>query len=187
MVLEVDDANGNALEKYQDQSTRVDAQTYIRWINYILSNPTFRQPLFQASFNKTVFPGYDVALKTGTTNDYRDAWAFGYTPALAVGVWAGNSDNAPMQHSGTSILAAVPIWSDFLNKVLPSYPQESFTPPDPLPPNTKPMLNGQYINNWSIHSILYYVDKNDPTGPTPTNPMRDPQFTNWEAGVRDWV
>ncbi len=187
MVLEVDDANGNALEKYQDQSARVDAPTYIRWINYILSNPAFRQPLFQASFNKTVFPGYDVALKTGTTNDYRDAWAFGYTPALAVGVWAGNSDNTPMQHSGTSILAAVPIWSDFLNKVLPNYPQESFTPPDPLPPNTKPMLNGQYINNGSIHSILYYVDKNDPVGPVPANPMNDPQFTDWEAGVLDWV
>ncbi len=187
MVLEVDDANGNALEKYQDQSARVDAPTYIRWINYILSNPAFRQPLFQASFNKTVFPGYDVALKTGTTNDYRDAWAFGYTPALAVGVWAGNSDNTPMQHSGTSILAAVPIWSDFLNKVLPNYPQESFTPPDPLPPNTKPMLNGQYINNGSIHSILYYVDKNDPAGPVPANPMNDPQFTDWEAGVLDWV
>ncbi len=187
MVLEVDDANGNTLEKYQDQSTRVDIPTYIRWINYILSNPAFRQPLFQASFNKTVFPGYDVALKTGTTNDYRDAWAFGYTPALAVGVWAGNSDNTPMQHSGTSILAAVPMWSDFLNKVLPNYPQESFTPPDPLPPNTKPMLNGQYINDGLIHSILYYTNKSDPTGPVPANPMSDPQFTNWEAGVLDWV
>ena len=187
MILEVDDANGNTLEKYQNQSTRVDIPTYIRWINYILSNPTLRQPLFQASFNKTVFPGYDVALKTGTTNDYRDAWAFGYTPALAVGVWAGNSDNTPMQHSGTSILAAVPIWSDFLNKVLPNYPQESFTPPDPLPPNTKPMLNGQYINNGSIHSILYYVNKSDPAGPAPANPMSDPQFTDWEAGVLDWV
>ncbi len=196
MVLEVDDANGNVLEKYQDSSTRVDSPTYIRWINYILSDPALRQPLFQASFNKTVFPGYDVAMKTGTTNDYRDAWAFGYTPNLVVGVWAGNSDNSPMQQNGSSILAAVPMWSDFLNQVLPSYPQESFTSPAPLPPINKPMLDGQYlvsttspngITSNQVHSILYYVDKNDPTGAAPANPMSDPQFLDWETGVLNWA
>ncbi len=187
MVLEVDDASGNVLEKYRDNAKTVDNPASIRWINYILSNPTLRQPLFQASFNLTVFPGRDVALKTGTTNDYRDAWAFGYTPSLVVGVWAGNSDNTPMERQGTSILAAVPIWSDFLNKVLPAYPREFFTPPDPLLQSDKPMLNGRYVNNSQIHSILYYADKDNPTGPSPTNPANDPQFLNWEAGVVNWA
>ncbi len=187
MILEVDDSNGTVLEKYQDSSRVVDNPTYIRWINYILSNADLRAPLYQASLNLTVFPGHAVALKTGTTNDYRDAWAMGYTPSLAVGVWAGNSDNTPMQRNGSSILAAVPMWSDFLNKVLPSYPDEQFTSPDPLSPSPKPMLNGQYVNNSQIHSILYYVDKNNPTGPVPASPASDPQFIDWEAGVLNWA
>ena len=195
MILEVDDSNGNVLEKYQDNSKVVDSPTYIKWINYILSDPKYRSFLLGASLNSTIFPGYDVALKTGTTNDYRDAWAFGYTPSLTVGVWAGNNDNTPMQRYGSSILAAVPIWSQFLKSVLPTYPPESFPEPDPLPPVSKPMLNGQYVNTVNyqgisykqIHSLLYYVDKNNPQGPIPTNPASDPQFLDWETGVTNWA
>ncbi len=195
MVLEASDSNGKVLETYRDQNTKVIDPEYPRLINQILSDKQLRSGLFQGSLSLTVFPDRDVALKTGTTNDYRDAWAFGYTPSLAVGVWAGNNDNKPMQRQGSSILAAVPMWSEFLNQVLPNYPNELFTKPDPLPLSQKPMLNGQYVFNASvggttrpqIHSILYYVDKNDPTGPVPKDPSEDPQFLNWETGVVEWA
>ncbi len=195
MVLEVDDPQGNTLEKYQDQAMRVDDSKYIRWINSILSNTDLRAPLFGPGGGITSFPGYDVALKTGTSNDYRDAWAFGYTPDLVVGVWAGNSDYSPMQRNGSSILAAVPMWSAFLNKILPNYQPELFTNPDPLPPEDKPMLNGNYVASPSvggitypqIHNLLYYVDKNNPLGPIPQNPSDDSQFNNWEVGVLNWA
>ncbi len=195
MVLEVKDSSGNVLESYNDSSSRVVDLEYPRLVNQILSDVDLRAGLMGASLPLTVFPGRDVALKTGTTNDYRDAWAFGYTPSLAVGVWAGNSDNTPMQRSGSSILAAVPMWSAFLNQVLPNYPPELFNHPDPLPPSSKPMLNGSYIANPSvggvnypqIHDLLYYVDKSDPLGPVPQNPANDPQFTNWETGVLSWA
>jgi membrane peptidoglycan carboxypeptidase len=186
IVLEVQDSAGNVLESYTDQSTQVfDAQP-VRLINDILSDAAARAPLMQASQNLTVFPGYDVALKTGTSNDYRDAWSMGYTPSLVVGVWAGNNDNTPMQKNGSSILAAVPIWHAFMQEALQQYPQETFNPPDPTNPS-KPILAGNYTYNNQIHSILYYVDKNDPTGPNPTNPSSDPQFTNWETGVINWA
>jgi penicillin-binding protein 1C len=188
MTLEVRDANNNILEKYENKSKNVFDSFYIRWINYILSNPEFRKPLFGANFRLTVFENYDVALKTGTTNDYRDAWAVGYTPSFVVGVWAGNSDNSPMQKKGTSILAAIPIWNDFLSKVINKFPQEKFTPPSPFSIVNKTMLNGNYINyDGSIHSILYYVNKNNPAGPPPLNPANDPQFLNWEYAVINWV
>ena len=194
MVLSVQDANGNTLETYHDQSTRVADPTYIRWINYILSNTNLRAPLFGYGQNLTDFPGYDVALKTGTSNDYRDAWAFGYTPDLVVGVWAGNTNYAPMQKNGSSLLAAVPMWSAFLKQVLPTYPPELFTSPDPLPPVTKPMLDGSYVADPAaggitypqVHSLLYYVNKNDPLGAAPQDPTSDPQFANWEAAVLNW-
>jgi penicillin-binding protein 1C len=186
MVLQVQDSNGTMLESYGDKATQVaDAQS-VRLMNDVLSDSQAREPLFQSSFNETVFPGYDVALKTGTSNDYRDAWAMGYTPSLVVGVWAGNNNNTQMQKAGSSILAAVPMWSAFMNQALPEVPNTTFTQPDPTNP-TKPILAGNYAPNGQIHTILYYVNKNDPTGPDPVNPANDPQFRNWETAVQRWA
>ncbi len=186
MVLQVQDASGNTLESFTDQSVSVADPQPVRLINNILSDPEARRPLFQGSFDLTYFPGYDVALKTGTSNDYKDAWAMGYTPSLTVGVWAGNNDDTAMKRNGTSILAAVPMWSAFMKQVLPTVSNETFPQPDP-PAATKPILAGNYLYNNQIHSILYYVDKADPTGPPPTDPSVDPQFHNWETALLDWA
>ena len=193
-ILEVEDKNGKVLEKYADTATQVVDPQYARLVNNILSDPEARHGLFQNSFNLTVFPDREVALKTGTTEDFRDAWAFGYTPSFVVGVWAGNNDNTPMQKQAGSILAALPIWHDFLSQVFEKYPDkiplESFNEPDAVE-ETKPMLNGQFIikenNQATAHSILYFVDKNDPLGPIPEHPENDPQFKNWEQGVKLWL
>jgi membrane peptidoglycan carboxypeptidase len=186
MILSVQDANGNTLESYQDQTSQVaDAQS-INLINDILSDAAARAPLMGGSQGLTVFPGYDVALKTGTSNNYTDAWAMGYSPSLVVGVWAGNNNNAPMQKSGSSILAAVPMWSAFMTQALPEVPNTTFTPPGPVNAS-KPVFNGQYVVNGQVHDILYYVDKNDPTGSDPSNPAMDPEYNNWELGVENWA
>jgi membrane peptidoglycan carboxypeptidase len=186
MILSVQDANGNTLESYEDQATQVADEQSVSEVNDILSNAAARAPLMGASQDLTVFPGYDVALKTGTSNDYRDAWAMGYTPSLVVGVWAGNNNNAPMQKAGSSILAAVPMWNAFMTQALPEVPNETFTPPAPVTA-TKPILDGQYVINGQVHSELYYIDKTDPAGPDPTNPAVDPQYNNWEVGVDNWA
>jgi len=186
MVISVQDANGKTLESHQDQTSQVaDAQS-VNLVNDILSDATARAPLMGGSQNLTIFPGYDVALKTGTSNDYRDAWAMGYTPSLVVGVWAGNNNNAAMQKSGSSILAAVPMWSAFMTQALPEVPNTTFTQPNPVS-ETKPVLAGQSVVNGQMHDILYYVDKNNPTGADPTNPATDPQYTKWEIGVENWA
>ena len=185
MILGVQDAQGNTLESYTDQSSQVaDAQS-VRLINDVLSDGQARAPLMGASENLTVFPGYDVALKTGTSNDYVDAWAMGYTPSLVVGVWAGNNDDSPMQKSGSSILAAVPIWSAFMQQALPEVPNTTFNQPDPVQ-ETKPILAGVAYPDGTPHSDLYYINKNDPTGPDPANPGSDPQFNNWESALQTW-
>lgn len=186
MILSVQDANGNVLESYNDQAAQVADPQSVSLINNILSDGTARAPLMGASENLTVFPGYDVALKTGTSNDYVDAWAMGYTPSLVVGVWAGNNDDSPMQKAGSSILAAVPMWSAFMTQALPEVSSTTFAPPAPTT-STKPTLNGQYVINGQIHSELYYINKNDPNGPNPVDPASDPQYTDWETGVQNWV
>ena len=187
MILQVQDANGNVLESYTDQATQVAPAQDVRLITQILDSANARAGLFGGSLDETTFPGYQVALKTGTSNDYRDAWAMGYTPDLAVGVWAGNNNDAPMQKNGSSILAAVPIWHAFLSQALQQYPPDVFPLPASTTTPTKPMLNGQYVVNNQIHTILYYVDKNNPTGPPPADPSADPQYHNWEVGVTNWA
>jgi 1A family penicillin-binding protein len=192
IILKIENTSGDTVEEWKEsEGTRVMEPENPRRINHILSSQELRSGLFQSSLGLTIFPGYDVALKTGTTQDYRDAWAFGYTPSLTVGVWAGNTDNKPMVRKGGSILAAIPMWSNFLREALKNYPQESFPAPDSSPAISKPMLNGDYVwmNNGvpEAHSILYYVRKDDPRGAWPENPASDPQFPGWEDGVRKWI
>ena len=69
----------------------------------------------------------DAAGKTGTTNDYRDAWFAGFTPGLLAVVWVGFDDNTPVGLSGTR--AALPIWVDFMKAALAGQPSVRF--PDP--------------------------------------------------------
>jgi penicillin-binding protein 1C len=187
MILEVRDKDDNLLESFQDSSSRVYDQQPIREVNDILSDADARAPLFGGSQNQTVYPGYDVALKTGTSNDYRDAWSIGYTPSLVVGVWAGNNNNQPMHKQGSSILAAVPIWHTFMVEALKTQPTQAFMNPDPIA-ETKPALIGECTDaNNTPHTILFCVDPADPTGPMPQNPGSDPQFHNWEVAVENWV
>lgn len=177
---------GKIIESYEDRATRAIDSQYARLINNILSDRDLRKSLFQNSFSLTVFPDQEVALKTGTTNDYRDAWALGYTPSLVVGVWAGNNDNTAMEKRGTSILAAVPIWSAFMNEILRDAPLETFNQPDPIIVE-KPALRGEVVINDQVHDILYYVDKKSPLGPPPKDPESDGQFKNWEEPVMEWL
>jgi membrane peptidoglycan carboxypeptidase len=78
-------------------------------ITSILSDVNARQPMFGGAANVMTLPDRPVAVKTGTTNDYRDAWTMGYTPDLAVGVWVGNADNSAMDRLAGS-LGAAPVW-----------------------------------------------------------------------------
>jgi len=187
MVLEVKDAKGRVLENFSDNGgEQVTEPQYARQVNDILTDIRVRTGLLGANTSLTTFQGHEVALKTGTTEDYRDAWAMGYTPNLAVGVWAGNNDGAPMHRRGSSILAAIPMWNRFLAQIMPEWPPETFARPDPSSTN-KPVLAGNYMPQGELHSILYYVDRDDPAGALPGNPSADSQFQNWETSVLTWA
>jgi len=188
IILKVENREGEVLEEYTDEAERVMDDQYPRIINDMLADVKARTPLFSSSLGLTVYPGYDVALKTGTTNDYRDAWAVGYTPNLVAGVWAGNNDNTPMQKRGGSILAAVPILNAFMVKALPTRQPEAFTAPT-YAVSDKPMLSGSVYAKDSdeVHDILHYVSRKDPLGPVPARPENDSQYELWEEGVKTWL
>ncbi len=187
MILEVRDSSDNVVESFEPKDSKVMDAEPIREVNDVLSDANARSGLFHSSLGLTVFPGHDVALKTGTSNDYRDAWTIGYTPSLVVGVWAGNNNNVAMHRQGSSILAAVPIWSAFMQSALATQPSESFTPPAPLQQTKQALIGMCTDSNGTPHTILFCVDTDDPTGAAPSNPARDPQYTKWEIGVSHWV
>ena len=74
----------------------------------ILSDNDARSPMFGT--NSVLNLPFQAAVKTGTTNDYRDNWTIGYTPDLVIGVWVGNADYTPMVNT-TGSSGAAPIWS----------------------------------------------------------------------------
>src|SRR6185312_8555409 len=108
-VLKIEDQNGNVIEDdTQPAGTQVLDTQVAEQINDVLSDPVARAPLGENSL--VYFPGYDVAVKTGTTNNYRDAWTIGYTPNLVVGVWAGNNNNTAMTHTVSGFIVG-PMWN----------------------------------------------------------------------------
>ncbi|NPB06950.1 MAG: PBP1A family penicillin-binding protein [Aquificae bacterium] len=76
--------------------------------------------------------GRVVAGKTGTTDDYKDAWFIGFSPHLVTGVWVGYDVKKSMGRGMTGSRAALPVWIAFMKRALSFYPDEDF----PLPPET---------------------------------------------------
>lgn len=209
-VLKIEDSRGHVIEEPEVHTNRVLDENVAYMISDVLSDNDARAPLW--GYNSPVyFKDRDVAAKSGSTNNLRDAWIMGYTPNLAVGAWCGNNDNSPMG-GGLSGLITTPMWRAFMDVALKKLPAETFPQPQINTEGVKPIIRGEYVdaslildamqnqpkdgntpkidvstiyNN--IHSILYYVDRNDPLGGYPANPAVDPQYDNWEYGVQKWV
>jgi membrane carboxypeptidase/penicillin-binding protein len=73
---------------------------------------------------------YPSAGKTGTTDDYRDAWFVGFTPQIATGVWVGYDKPRPGGKGFTGGAVAAPIWEKFMRKAVAGKPAADFTRPD---------------------------------------------------------
>lgn len=98
-----------------------------RAISSILSDNEARTPVFGPS-SPLAFPkGMGVAAKTGTTQNFRDAWTVGYTSEVALGVWTGNNDNTQMEEGADGIYVAAPMWRAMMDKLIERYPPTPFT------------------------------------------------------------
>jgi membrane peptidoglycan carboxypeptidase len=202
-ILRVEDNRGNIIDETNIQTRKVLDKNVALLISDVLSDNVARTPLWGAN-SLVNFPNRSVASKTGSTNNLRDAWLMGYAPNLAVGTWVGNNDNSPMG-GGLSGLIVTPMWREFMDYALEKLPEESFTQPTINRTGIKPIIRGEYIDTSSlleivaaggqidiaqiysnIHSILYFVNRNDPLGPDPVNPANDPQYENWETAVQKW-
>lgn len=96
-------------------------------ISNILSDNATRSRVFGSSLNVS---GRTVAVKTGTTNDSRDAWTIGYNPEYVIGVWVGNNDNTAMKSGGSDM--AGPIWRNTMTKLLQGRKNVQFSMPSSI-------------------------------------------------------
>lgn len=214
-ILRVEDSAGTVLEEASERPSQALSLEVAAQINDILSDNAARAPAFGEN-SALLIPGKDVAVKTGTTNDYKDAWIVGYTPSFSLGAWAGNNDNTSMEKKVAGFIIA-PLWNAVMRSVVEdsSYQDAPFpSPPAMADPGLKPALRGiwrggetYFVDSISgklateytpkeareervitnVHTILYWVDKNNPRGPSPEHPEQDPQFSLWEKPVRDWA
>lgn len=208
-ILQVLDPEGGVLEEWTETegNQAIPRNAALRITNVLADNSvrTFGQGLL-------TLPNRPAAAKTGTTNNNKDAWTMGYTPNLVAGVWCGNSRGEEMERGADGAVIAAPVWHNYMKRALADMPVEQFTQPPPLETN-KPVLTGKSFKKtlkidtvsgklateytpqefveerdfYEGHNILWYVDKDDPQGPPPSNPKSDPQFSAWESAVQAWV
>ena len=111
-ITRIEDFEGNLVYEYsQPSGEQVIRPEHAYLITHILADNGARAPAFgQSSILNLPFA---AAVKTGTTNDFRDNWTLGYTPDIAVGAWIGNADYTPMQDI-SGVAGAGPIWAEFM-------------------------------------------------------------------------
>src|SRR3989344_6650868 len=126
-IEKIETEDGRVVYEFKPEPKQVLSANIARMISDVLSDNEARTPEFGAN-SPLYFEDYDVADKTGTTNDYKDAWIMGYTPNISVGAWAGNNDNTPMEKKIAGYIVA-PMWRAFMLEVLKSTPIEHFRSP----------------------------------------------------------
>lgn len=209
-ILSVTSKNGEVLETFAPKPEIVLERNVANMINSILSDNIARTPLFGSS-SFLYFPGYDVAGKTGTTNNNRDAWLVGYTTNAVVGVWSGNNDNTPMK-KGSSISGST--FNKIMNETIKKYGAEKFEQPTiSYPENTPPIIKGLWQGGESftidkisgklateltpeetkedrvlanVHDILYWINKENPLVIRDPGLKTDSQYYNWETALQNW-
>ena len=182
-ILSIQTNDGVTLESFSTSTEQVIPQQTADLMNDVLSDPYARSSIFGPSY----FGTRQVAIKTGTTNDSRDAWEIGYTPSISVSAWMGNNDDTPMAQQASARIIG-PMWKQFMDWELARLPDETFEAPEPIATSTKPFMRGVWQGPGNeVHSELFWIDRNDPAGPAPEYSSTDPLFKNWEYAVQNWA
>ncbi|MFH1457283.1 MAG: transglycosylase domain-containing protein [Patescibacteria group bacterium] len=216
VILKITDKNNKTLKEFKPNKAKgkkIIDEEIARQITDIMSDNQARTYVFGEN-NLLTLPDRPVAAKTGTTNDYKDGWTIGFTPSVVTGVWVGNTRGEIMSGSADGSNVAAPIWNSYMREITKNTDIENFTKPKEYELPEKPMLNGELSGEIKfkidkttgnlateytpepqieektfreIHSILYYVNKNNPLGPIPSDPHQDKNYEQFEGPVKKWA
>ncbi len=204
-ILRVEDRDHKLIKEHTIKNERVLSTETARKISSILSDNKARSMVFGGN-TPLAFKDGGVATKTGTTQEFRDAWTIGFTRRVALGVWVGNNDNTPMRSGADGVFVAAPIWRSYMDYLLTRFPATQFNEYQKVE-SDKPLLTGnsplrsvifesepqnskerrarkKEIKRISgeLHSILYYVNRDDPLGPTEPD-RSDPMVARFENAL----
>ncbi len=183
-ILEIKDKKDREIKVNREKSKNAVGEGPSFLISSILADSAARAEVFGASLNTA----RNAAVKTGTTEDYKDALTMGYTPNIAIGVWVGNNDNKPMDRVAGS-LGAAPIFVALMNTLSLDLPKDEFRipasvierKPCDVGPSPTPSASPSPTPTSSLGGKEYYLKGTEPPQcpsppPSPT-PAESPQPT----------
>lgn len=210
-ILRVTNSRGQVLERHTPQEGRQVLGTQGEQIAYqitsILSDNAARWYMFGRGNVMELPDGRPAAVKTGTSNEWRDSWALGYTPDVTVGVWVGNSDNTPMQEVAGSNGAGL-IWRDLMVEYHRGRPIRPFPEPAGVVTKTICADTGALAGEWCGNRLEeVFIAGTEPKSPsvtvqrlrvggngdclpasyTPVEEIREIPFTVYPPEFRDWA
>ncbi|MGA2488667.1 MAG: PBP1A family penicillin-binding protein [Anaerolineales bacterium] len=179
-ILKIVDFKGNVVYEYQPPNgEQVLRPEHAFLISSILSDNAARIPTYGT--NSVLNLPFQVAVKTGTSNDSRDNWTLGFTPDLAVGVWVGNADYTPMENT-TGVTGAGPIWAEVMTFAINQLTHGNPTPfviPSGIEQHTICTVSGTQPSQWCPSQRVEYFAADQPPLPPEDDLWRDVQFDTW--------
>jgi membrane peptidoglycan carboxypeptidase len=162
-VLRVEDSKGNVLWEYNSPTTIPILDPRLAYLmNSILSDNGARCAAFGCPNVLELKDRRPAAVKTGTTNDFKDNWTVGYTPQVVVGVWIGNTDNSSMKHV-TGISGAAPVWNDIMEYFLNGKEKLPFIRPPGLVQKTVCATTGLLPTKYCPQTTEIFIPGTEPT------------------------
>ena len=154
---------------------------------FLISSILSDNPARSASFgpNSVLNLPFPAAVKTGTTNDFKDNWTIGYTPDLTVGVWVGNADDSAMIGT-TGVTGAAPIWADFMKAAVPvlsNNKTKSFPRPDGIVEKAVCAISGTEPSQWCPNQRGEFFVSDQPPLPKEQDFWQNVSIDTW-TGLR---
>jgi len=202
-ILKVTDSQGKVLYKAKErEGKRVLPEDVSYLISHILLDNNARSEEFGSNSYLRI-AGKTVSAKTGTTDEKRDNWTFGYTPSVVVGTWVGNNDNSPMNQAISSgITGATPIWHALMTMALKGKPDEEIRKPDDIIALQVDPLTGGLPRDGQPTRSDFFIKGTQPTTISPVYQNKDGKDywvflerdpisvdgkNRWQDGINAWI
>ncbi len=202
-ILKVTDSRGKVLyEAKPHEGKRVLPQEVAYLISHILLDNNARTEEF-GSNSALRIAGRTVSAKTGTTDEKRDNWTYGYTPSVVVGTWVGNNNNDPMNQAlASGITGAAPIWHDLMVMALKGKSDEEMKKPDNVIALQIDPLSGMLPRDGQPTRSDFFIKGTEPTTVSPiyqskdgkdywvfyeSDPISTDGKNRWQDGINTWI